>query len=213
MEELPKDQREFCYYCDKEILDDDWVLKPIHITHSNGEKENVTRKFHYDCLPTFLEKQKSDKDKHLYSAEWDDVYRYFQDNLYTATADGGRGNETIRKYYVTRLLGLKVGKFAPKNTNTRGTKQGYSFATMLNTMKFCKPIIEQRRRVVKFRDERHEINYIMTILENYIGTIDKNMKRVEQLQKKAEKLKQEDMTYHGVSYKKKGTGKRKVSLV
>lgn len=65
MEELPKDQREFCYYCDKEILDDDWVLKPIYITHSNGVKEEVTRKFHYDCLPVFLEKQKSDKDKHM----------------------------------------------------------------------------------------------------------------------------------------------------
>ena len=52
-----------------------------------------------------------------------------------------------------------------------------------------------------------------TVFRDEVGTYLAQGLGVEQLQKKAEKLKQEDMTYHGVSYKKKGTGKRKVSLV
>lgn len=204
---MKQDKLERCYYCDKEIIDDTWVIKPVLLQSRNNNKKMVDRKFHYECLPKFLKKHKSKDNKHQYSTDWEKLYIYFQREILGTT-----GSSKLQKHYVARLLGLKVGKYMPNNTNTRGTKQGYSFPVILNTFKYCKRQIEWAKKHVKFQSSIHEVDYIMAIVQNNIDMIQKRTDEMEARNKRIEKIKTEESAVRGVAYKRKGTGRRKVGI-
>ena len=57
------------------------------------------------------------------------------------------------------------------------------------------------------------IDYIMKIVQNNINFIQRRMKDLERQREKVEKLKKEEVTTNqGATYKRKGTGRRKVVL-
>lgn len=202
----PRVQR--CYYCNKELSDEDLVIKPFPLRTKRG-KRMYKRKFHYKCLPKYIEEHGNVINREQEDSDWDKVYKYFQHEILRQ-----KSGNNLPQHAVERLLGLRVGRYKPNATNTRTIKQGYSFPVILNTMKFSKREIDKAIKRVNFRDEEHEINYIMKIIQGHLPFIQAKMNRLEKQNQRIEKLRKEDSTTnHGVEYQHKGTGRRKVELV
>lgn len=196
-----------CYYCNKELLDSDLVIKPFPLVTKNGVRM-YKRKFHYDCLPKYVKENGNVQNRKAEKSDWDKVYKYFRKEI-LGLPDGA----SLDKHSTERLLGLRVGKYKPSATNTRTIKQGYSFKVILNTFKFKKRAIDYALNTVNFNNQEHKVDYIMKIVEGDLAFIKKRMEKVEREQRKIERIKKEEATTRSTAYKSKGTGKRKVALV
>ena len=87
-----------CYYCNKELNDEDLVIKPIPLATKRGIR-NYKRKFHIDCLPKFLGENKDLEFKKLENDDWDKVYEYFKSQV-LELPDGA----SLSQHAVERLL-------------------------------------------------------------------------------------------------------------
>lgn len=195
-----------CYYCNKELLDTDLVIKPFPLATKRGVRM-YKRKFHYDCLPKYIKENGNVKNKALETSDWDKLYNYFKKEI--LELDDGA---SLTKHATERLLGMRVGRYKPNATNTRVIKQGYPFKVILNTLKFKKSAIEHALKTVPFKNHEHKIDYIMRIVQNDLDFVQKRMEMAERNQRRIEKIKEEEATTQGSTYKSKGTGKRKVAF-
>ena len=197
-----------CYYCNKELNDEELVIKPIPLATKRGIR-NYKRKFHIDCLPKFLEENKDLEFKKLENDDWDKVYEYFKSQV-LELPDGA----SLSQHAVERLLGLRVGQYKPGHRNVRVVKRGYSFSTIYYTLVYSLQAIKRAQKTVNFKNEKHEIDYIMVIVNSNINFVQKRLLAVEMQYKKVEKIKKENEDQQRkVTYKHKGTGKRKVDLI
>lgn len=198
-----------CYYCAKPLDEEDMVIKPFPLMTRSGVRM-YKRKFHYDCLPKYIAANGNVESRHAENDEWNKVYDYFKKDI-LGLSDGAN----LSPHAVERLLGLRVGRYKPNASNTRTLKTGYSFATILYTLKYSKRAIDKALKTVNFKDDKHRVDYLMKIVQNNINFIQTRMNRLAQENKRAEKLKKEEATeeQRGVQYKRKGTGRRKVELI
>lgn len=200
-------RRQICYYCSKELDERDLVMKKFPL-HTKKGIRMYTRKFHYDCLPKYIAENGNVESRAAETSDWDKVYKYFKFQIMHLDA-----GTNLSPHAVERLQGLRVGQYKPHATNTRTIKRGYSFAVILNTLKYSKRSIDYAMKHVHFKSDEHMIDYIMKIVQNNINFIQRRMKSLEHQREKAEKLKKEEVTTtRGATYKRKGTGRRKVVL-
>ena len=192
--------------CNKELLDSDLVIKPFPLATKNGVRM-YKRKFHYDCLPKYIRENGNVENRESEKSDWDQLYQYFKKEI-LGLSDGTK----LDKHPVERLLGMRVGRYKPNATNTRTIKQGYPFKVILNTFKFKKSAIDHALKTVNFKNQEHEVDYIMKIVEGDLAFIQKRMEIAERNQKRIEKIKKEEATTRSTAYKSKGTGKRKVAF-
>ena len=198
-------RRQVCYYCARELSDADMVIKAFPLATKGGIRM-YKRKFHYDCLPKYAAAEDNMTARRQENSDWDQVYRYFRDEIL-----GLKPGQVLSKHTVERLKGLRVGLYKPGMHNARTTKRGYSFKTIVNTLKFCKRSIESARKRVHFKNEDHEIDYIMKIVSNNVNFISKRMDEVAAQNRRIERIKREEpTTTPTAAYQRKGTGRRKV---
>ncbi|PWT35101.1 hypothetical protein DKZ29_08015 [Limosilactobacillus reuteri] len=215
--------KQYCYYCGKELDERDQVITEVPldtvIKGEDGHKHKgtviVDRTFHHNCLVDFVKvKQKEEKDKQE-NSDWDAVYQFF---LHKTLQVPVGSQEYLSKYALNRLLGLRVGKFMQKGTNTRCLKRGYSFRTILVCLKYSKRATDKALQTVKFQNERHKINYIMSIIISNIDFVQEKLQRMDRQNRRIDKLKKEDAnrkskTSKELHYVHKGKGMNRFDWV
>ena len=145
-------------------------------------------------------KKMTEKDKQ----DWDSLYQYVRKNIM-----GYDENQALSSSMVLRLKGLLVNKFM-ENNNIEDTAN-YSYATILNTFKFCSPTIQNALRTNRFNDEMHKFNFVLKIVERNINDIYLRMKNVEKAKEEAKNVSVEIVTHVGAEYKPKEKKKDKFS--
>ena len=97
--------------------------------------------------------------------DWNELYQYVKLEILGYDKD-----MKIPNYLALRLKGLKNGKFMCNNKTNNFAD--YTFEEILLTFKINKiAIINATKNTVKFKDEKHRINYIMAIVENKINDV------------------------------------------
>ena len=143
------------------------LLRSISTIRSCGKCEPVKNPYHTDGKMTFEEKQ-----------AWDKLYAYVKTDIL-----GYDNEQALPSNIVARLQGLLHGKYMANNKSEN--MANYSYETVLNTFKYCKPKIQEALRVNNFRDETHRFNYIAKIIENNINDVYIRMKNMEKAKERA----------------------------
>lgn len=214
-------KKHICYYCGKEIDEKDLTVTSVPVStmvkDEDGSKHrriiDVDREFHFNCLDGFVQKQRKEQKDGAENADWDAVYQFFVHK----TLHILEGSKTISNHAVNRLLGLRVGKYAPRGTNTRYLQRGYSFRTILVCLKFCKRATDRAIETVEFKNERHEIDYIMAIIINNIDFVQKRLEKMDRQNRRIEKIKKEEARNKNIAaktkYVRKGGGMNRFDWV
>ena len=129
--------------------------------------------------------------------DWDTLYDYVRYNILNYDS-----NQSLSKAMVLRLKGLLSNKFM-ENNNIEDTAN-YSYATILNTFKFCISDIQKGLRSNSFKDEMHKFNYVLKIVESKINDVYMRMKNAEKAKDKTETLDMSTATHDsGAGYQRK----------
>ncbi|MFT8556616.1 MAG: hypothetical protein ABF991_00220 [Liquorilactobacillus hordei] len=195
-----------CYYCNKDLEEKDLVTKPVPLVCKNGKVRNYNRSFHVDCVKKFVNEHEDMYKRKQENNVWLQVGEYFKMNIL-----GLDDSDTLPKFAVQRLLGLRTGNFTANGTNTRTIKKGYSFDTILATMKVANIEIQQALKRQNFNDDQHLINFAIFIINKHIASMDKRLRKINKMNEKTEEIKVEKVQV--ADYVKKGTGKRKFDFV
>lgn len=163
-----------CYHCNQPIANNMEVVSKVKI-FENRKIVYRDRVFHLDCLTDYRRTMSDKNDRKIENDDWHKVGNLFKEILGIPVY---RDND---KHAVLRLLGLRVGRFIPNGQNVRGLKKGYPFDVIYNTMIYSRPAMERALNEVEFRDQRHKINYLMSILISNLNFIEERMKRIEKV--------------------------------
>ena len=205
-EENKKEEKPIlCYHCNQPISETGVVEKRVKVMGAKTTRY-LKRKFHLDCLNDYMKTMDDKDDREVENSDWFKVGDLFKEVL------------KIPKYgeqdqhAILRLLGLRVGKFVPKGNNVRGLRKGYSFECIYNTIIYSRNDLDHAIRTITFEDQKHKINYLMTIIVGNINFIDDKMRMAEKASKQLAKASVKDMIdTHTASYHKKTTDTSKVS--
>lgn len=196
------EKRVICYYCGGTIhYKRDLVKVPVTLV-SKGKKKDVDRICHLDCVKPFMDKIEVENEKLFETSEWDKCYDAFKNVA-------GTPNKALPQYAVNRLLGLRVGRFTPKGMNVKNIKQGYTYEEIRLTILYCSSAIRKALATESFKDDKHRINYVMTIITSNIDTIARRMEKVKVDGKAAEKSVEQLENYQQIGeieYKSVGGG-------
>ena len=126
--------------------------------------------------------------------DWNELCEYFKKEIL------GYGDDMkFPKFLALRLKGLQTGNFiVNKNNKLQGN---YTFLEILLTCKYSKLDIMIGFRSNSFVDEKHKINYAMSIIESNLNTIKERLKSKKQAEQKIENV--EINTIEGATYKRK----------
>ena len=126
--------------------------------------------------------------------DWNELCEYFKKEIL------GYGDDMkFPKFLALRLKGLQTGNFiVNKNNKLQGS---YTFKEILITCKYSKLDIMIGFRSNSFADEKHKINYAMSIIESNLNTIKERLKSRQQAEQKLENV--EVNMIEGATYKKK----------
>ena len=126
--------------------------------------------------------------------DWNELCEYFKKEIL------GYGDDMkFPKFLALRLKGLQTGNFiVNKNNKLQGS---YTFQEILLTCKYSKLDIMIGFRSNSFVDEKHKINYAMSIIESNLNTIKERLKSRQQAEQKIESI--EVNMIEGATYKKK----------
>lgn len=192
-----------CYYCGKELSEEDMVIKKYPMVCKNGKVRNYSRKLHYDCVPKYNAGRNDFAGRSEEASSWDRAYKTFRTDILGLDDD-----KALSEHAVKRLLGLRVGRYYPNGNNTRILKRGYDFDTIYYTIVVCTQQIQRAFDTQKFKDQDHKINFAMKIITNNIDFVQKS---VDQSEKQAERVDKIDVEIveqpQAAEYKRRGTGK------
>lgn len=128
--------------------------------------------------------------------EWNELYEYVRTNVLHYDS-----NQALSKAMVLRLKGLITNKFM-ENSKIKDTAN-YSYATILNTFKFCMPDIQNKLQINSFKDEMHKFNYILKVIESNINNVYIRMKNAEKAKEKTETIDMSTATHKSAKYQTK----------
>lgn len=158
-----------CYYCGARIKQErDLIEKKIPLAVKGGTRM-YRRKFHIECISEYLNTMDVEKETKEENKDWDKCYEFFKGLL---DIDEGK---KLDQHAVLRILGLRLGTYVPNGTNVRGLKRGYTFDTILNSMKFSAGDIRKSFGTLSFKNQKHKIDYAMKIVTSNINFIDNKM--------------------------------------
>lgn len=176
-----------CYHCNKEITQfKDEVEKRIPLRTKKGTIYK-RRKFHTECLQDFLKKYEDMELRAKEQSDWDKLYQYVRNEVLQFKKDKSLDNHTV-----SRLKGLRLGKYYPSGNNTIILKRGYDYNTILTTFKLMKPKIQYYLANTNFKDEKHMIDGMMKFVTSEIEDVAKRIESQKIASEKLEKLKIED---------------------
>ncbi|MFJ8247377.1 hypothetical protein [Peribacillus asahii] len=173
-----------CYFCGELITRaNDLVIKKVPMATKKGGVRNFKRQLHLDCVHKYNEGLEDYELRTVENNEWDLVFQYFRNQIL------GVGKATISKedkesHMAKRLLGLRLGQFYPSGNNTRILPRGYSFNTILITMKVVNPKIQAYLKTANFTDFKHRVNACMRFIVAEIPDVAKRLADQQKANKK-----------------------------
>ena len=192
-----------CYYCGGHVPKD--MVATFKVPVESIKPYLETQEFHYDCLPKFIKENGDLEAKKIEYTEWEKLALYFQYHIL-----GLGENSKLSKHAVLRLLGLRVGQYMPKKSNVRVVKRGYSYETILNTMKYSKRATDNAFATVEIKDEQHKINLALSIVSQNLNFIDQRMKAIKKQNERTEQIEIKEVPR--AKYVRKGDRKAKMAL-
>lgn len=180
-----------CYYC-HELIEGEPTIHKVE-----GKTRSYNRKFHSHCVDKFLDKEKNKDYDNKEKEEWDLVYKYMKEEVF-----GIKDTKGLNSHLVTRLLGLRQGKYKP-SAGFKNTKHTYEWEVILSTIKLCKQQIQYALKTVYFKDDKHQANYIMKILDDNINKVYMGYMKKKESEKRVDIIKVENLSDIGHSFKKK----------
>lgn len=155
-----------CYKCKKQVSNSEAVVEE---SAPNKDGKTTKHRFHKECHEQHqidrIEKQKFDK---VYDYVRYDILRYSEGK--------------VSKYLINRLQALRYGEY---NSRIKKNIVAYTYDQIYYTFVFCKKSILDAIRINDFNDEKHMINYIMSIV---LGSINDVCNRMEKKKKSEESL-------------------------
>lgn len=202
-----------CAYCGKSLTVEEAVTASID-QRSRKDPTFYERQFHFDCLKKYRDERHDEQLVKEERSDWDACYQYFKTKLM-----GIDESRPMDKYAAICLRGLRVGLKNPYGAKTMTVKAGYSYRTILITMKYCSVQIQRAVMNKDFGEGNYgfkrKVNYIMAILFNHINDVQARLDKVDRQNKRVEKRVEErkpEVVTTAQTYKRKGTGKRRVVL-
>ena len=128
--------------------------------------------------------------------EWDELYEYVRSEIMNMSS-----NQSLSRFMVVRLKGLLSGKFV-ENYNIENVAK-YSLRTVINTFKYCSLDIKKAVTKKHFDTDEYKFNYIMTIVEKNIRTVDERMKFAKKKDDEFQSSIVESIVHDGASYQRK----------
>lgn len=185
---VKKDKVQKCYYCGQPISSlEDLVIKKFPMATKSGVRQ-FNRKLHTKCLLKYNEEYKDAELKTAENKEWDALYRYFKEKVLGLPETVNLDTHTVK-----RLLGLRLGKYYPSGNNTRILPRGYSFTTILTTLKVVNPLIQKYLATTNFKNSQHMVNGIMKIVASEINDVQRRMDNQKKSNEKLEKFNTEEV--------------------
>lgn len=127
--------------------------------------------------------------------DWESLYYYVKNLL------GYDENQALSSTMVLRLKGLSTNKFI-ENKSIEDTAN-YSYEVILNTFKFCSPVILKALRANSFTNESHRFNYILKIVESNINNVYLRMKNLQKTKEEAKNATVDTVNHTGADYQRK----------
>lgn len=181
---INKDKVIKCYYCGEVVESTkDHVIKQVPMMTRAGVR-NYNRQLHVDCMLKYNEKLEDEELKKYENDDWDNLYQYFRSDIL-----GISKTQRLDDHSIKRLLGMRLGQYYPSGNNTRILPRGYSYKTILLTLKIVKPKVLAYMKNTNFTNGQHRTNSIMKFVESEINDV--NM-RLEAQRKSSEKLSQNE---------------------
>ena len=135
---------------------------------------------------------------------FDKLYQYIKNEIFEYDT------QSLPKYMVLRLMGLKEGKFMANNKVK--SMANYDYQHILYTFKINKIKIKDIVRSDKYKNEQHRFNTIMIIVEKEINDVVNRLKQVAKNEKKLESIDLKNTVNEGAEYKRKSKKKRNDKL-
>lgn len=110
-------------------------------------------------------------------------------------------NQSLSKYMILRLRGMKDGKFIANKVTT--SMAHYSYEIILLTFKYIKPRLETLLLGKKFNSEQHKFNYIMVIASDNINNVYNKVKKIKEEQARAKDIDVVELPNYTNQYTKK----------
>lgn len=171
-----------CYHCGHMIETfPEYVKKDIPLHTQKGVKM-IEREMHWDCAKDLAERFEIESEEKRELESFTQCYELFREWL------GVSPDKDLGRHTALRIKGLYVGKYYPNGQNTKGLKRGYEYEVIYLTMLFVSDKVRDAIRTVKFSDDSHRVNYIMSIIINNINFV---QKQYEKSQKASAKLERE----------------------
>lgn len=172
-----------CYYCGKPIINSlDHVVKKVPLQTKRGIR-NYRRNLHLDCVSKYNEGLTNVELKSAENSDWEKAFNYFRDEVLKVNSAYIKANDK-KSHLAQRILGLRVGQYYPSSNNTRILPRGYSFKTILITLKVVNPKIQAFARTANFTGFKHRIDAYMKFVVSEIPDVDKRIKRQEEANRK-----------------------------
>ncbi|MBS4462247.1 hypothetical protein JXA27_06705 [Aerococcaceae bacterium zg-B36] len=194
-----------CYYCKKEIMSNhEHVYKKIPMQKMVIEKERVVdvngivtikkhkvrkwvdveRDLHTHCAPLIVENQKEEVVLKEISDFDTKCWRILTDWLgYEFQMSKSIQKSKLESYAYNRLRAIMFNRSSIKGINNLGTKKVYDDEVLRRTMLSVTPIIKESFRTRKFNDEKHKVNFAMTVIQNHIFSMSEYIKKQERAEK------------------------------
>lgn len=170
-----------CYHCGETIATfPEYVKKDIPLHTRKGVKM-VEREMHWDCAKDLAERFEVEAEEKTELNKFTQCYEMFRD-WFDISED-----KDLSKHTVMRIKGLYVGKYYPNGQNTKGLRRGYDYEVIYLTMLFVSDKVRNAISTVKFSDDSHMVNYIMSIIISNINFVQKQYEKRERSEEKLEK--------------------------
>lgn len=147
-----------CYKCKENVRSEDAICEEIP---SKSTAKVTKHRYHKECY----EQHMIDR---IEKSKFDKVYDYVRYEILMAKQG------TAYKGLINRLQGLRYGEYDSK---IKRDQKAYTYEQMYYTFVFCKKSIQDSIRITEFKDEKHMVNYIMTIILNNINDVCNRMER------------------------------------
>ena len=148
-----------CFKCKENVRSEDAMVEEVQSKDGSIKKY----RYHKECYTQHqidrIEKRKFDR-----------VYDYVRYEILMA-----KEGKTF-KYLINRLQALRYGEYDSK---IKREVKAYTYEQMYYTFVACKKSILDSIRTSEFRDEKHMVNYMMTIVLNSINDVCDRMERKE----------------------------------
>ena len=130
---------------------------------------------------------------------FDKLYQYIKNEIFEYDT------QSLPKYMVLRLMGLKEGKFMANNKVK--SMANYNYQYILYTFKINKMNIKNVVKSDKYKNEQHRFNTIMIIIEREINDVVNRLKQVIKNEEKLESMDLKNTVNEGAEYKSKNKKK------